>query len=467
MKIFGIRVPFTKAVPNSLAPVRSRGGWWPIVRESFAGAWQRNVTVDYNTVLTNPTIFSCITLIAADISKLRIKLVEQIEGIWQEIDVAAYSPVLRKPNAFQNRIQFIASWIVSKLTQGNTYVLKGRDNRGVVKALYVLDPLLVTPLVTQTGPDGIGGDVYYRLQRDDLSGIPEEGLVVPASEIIHDRMNCLFHPLVGLSPIFAAGLSATQGLKIIEQSAKFFSNASRPGGLLIAPDNIDQADADRLKKYWEENYTGDNAGKIAVLGSGLKFEDLSRNAVDSQLVEQLKWSGETICACFHVPAFMAGVGAAPLNNNVATLGQQYYSQCLQIHIENIEICLDEGLGLPTNRGTELDLDGLIRMDTAAQYDALTKAAGGAFMTTNEARRRVDLKKTPGGDAVYLQQQNYSLEALSKRDAKEDPFASSSAAPALPKPDADTEEEPVEDGEKGFLDLLALIEGKTFDVLDAA
>lgn len=45
---------------------------------------------------------------------------------------------------------------------------------------------------------------------DNLSTL-EEGLTVPASEIIHDRMNCLFHPLVGISPIFACGLAAMAG----------------------------------------------------------------------------------------------------------------------------------------------------------------------------------------------------------------------------------------------------------------
>ena len=43
------------------------------------------------------------------------------------------------------------------MLHGNTYVLKQRDERGVVVALYVLDPSKVKPLVT---PDGA---VYYEL----------------------------------------------------------------------------------------------------------------------------------------------------------------------------------------------------------------------------------------------------------------------------------------------------------------
>jgi phage portal protein BeeE len=46
----------------------------------------------------------------------------------------------------------------------------------------------------------------------------------------------------------------------------------------------------------------------------------------------------------------------------------------------------------------------------------------------------------GGSAPYLQQQNYSLEALAKRDAKEDPFASKTTTPPSAPPAADDDED---------------------------
>ena len=49
------------------------------------------------------------------------------------------------------------------------------------------------------------------------------------------------------------------------------------------------------------------------------------------------------------------------------------------------------------------------------------------MTPNEARATINLPPVAGGDTVYRQQQDFSLMALSKRDAKEDPFATSSSA----------------------------------------
>ena len=412
MNILGFNISRAKATPSPV--IENRGGWFPIVRESFTGAWQRNITVDRNLVLSYNAVFACITLIASDVSKLRVKLVEQRDGIWTETESPSFSPVLRKPNRYQSRIQFWETWIISKLTRGNTYALKQRDQRGVVTGLYILDPNRVKVLVADDG------SVFYDLRADNISGLKED-MVVPASEIIHDRFNCLFHPLIGTSPIFAAGVPATRGQNIQNNSAAFFANKSQPGGMLSAPGTISNETAERLKETWEASFSGENYGKIAVAGDGLKFEQFAMTAVDSQLIEQLKWSAEEVCSCFHVPPYKIGLGSMPTYANIQALNVEYYSQCLQTLIEAAELCLDEGLGIGAGKtvdgrslGTEFDLDGLLRMDSVAQMEVLEKSKG--KLTVNEQRKKLDLPKVEGGDTVYLQEQDHSLEWLARRDA---------------------------------------------------
>jgi HK97 family phage portal protein len=416
-----------------LSGVDDSRGWLTIVRESFPGAWQADVTIDADRVLANWAVFACQTLIAADIGKLRLRLMEQdADGIWTAADSPAFSPVLRKPNHFQTRQKFVEGWITSKLATGNAYILKQRDQRGVVTALYVLDPTRVRPLVATNG------DVYYQLHDDDLSRLPDSIPAVPASEIIHDTMVCLFHPLVGVSPIYACGLAAMQGLNILNQSAKFFANASQPGGVLTAPAKIEDETAERLKRHWEQNYSGQNAGRIAVLGDGLRYERMAMTAVEAQLADQLKLSAEMVCACYHVPAFKIGAGTIPAGQKVEDLNQIYYSDCLQSLIESLEACLDEGLGLPyvqgRKLGVELDLDDLLRMDSTTLTQALKEQVGAGITSPNEARARLNMRPTAGGATPYLQQQNYSLAALNKRDTA-DPFAAPAAPPPTPEDEA--------------------------------
>jgi HK97 family phage portal protein len=434
-----------------LAPIYSGGGgWWPRIREPYTGAWQRNDEWTADTVLAYHAVYACVTLISSDIGKLRPRLVVADDNdIWTETTSAAFSPVLRRPNRFQNHIQFKEWYVTSKLIRGNTYILKERDRRGVVVALYPLDPCRVTVLVS---PDG---SVFYRLSADNLSGIERGSIEAPASEIIHDRMNCLWHPLVGVSPLFAAGLAASEGLKIQRNAATFFGNASQPGGVLTAPGAISDATAQRLKAYWEQNFTGENAGAVAVVGDGLKFEPMRTTAADSQMLEQLKWTAEVVCSCFKVPAHKVGVGPSPGATNVEALDQQYYSQCLQILIEQFEACLDEGLGLDVpiegrRMGVELDLDGLLRMDTQTQVSTLADGVNRGLMTPNEARKKLNSKPLVGGDTIYLQQQQYSIEALHERD-QDKPFAKpatgAAGAPAAQATSSADDEEAEEEADE--------------------
>lgn len=442
MRVFGLDISIRKAAPPAnLQSVESRGGWWPIIREPFSGAWQENQEESVDTVTANSAVFACVTLIASDIAKMRCRLVEQdADGIWSEIESAAFSPVLRKPNRYQNRIQFFYWWMASKLLHGNTYILKQRDNRGVVRGLYILDPSRCRPLVA---PDG---GVYYELKTDALSGLTEnQVLYAPAAEVIHDVGHPLFHPLVGVSPIYACGVAAVQGLRIQSNSSKFFANGSKPGGVLTAPGPINPETAARVKAYWDENFTGDNMGKVAVLGDGLKYEAMSVTSRDSQLIEQLQWTGLDICTAFRVPGYKVGIGPAPQYNNVEALDQQYYSQRLQFDIESIELCLDEGLGLAPDKvegkrlGTEFDLDDLLRMDTATLIKAEKEASG--IKTIDESRKRLNLKPIKGGSTVYLQHQDYPIEVIfSRKDVQ------STTPPSAPT-ESSTDAEEVDDTAK--------------------
>jgi HK97 family phage portal protein len=434
MRLLGLDITLSRGrsiapVEKAMSPVDGTRGWTRIL-ESFSGAWQRNIEVNQDAVLSFHAIFACVTLIASDISKLRVKLVEKRGGIWVETTNPAYSPVLRSPNPTQNRIQFLESWILSKLLKGNTYILKGRDANGLVRRLYFLDPNRVKPLVSDDG------QVFYELQADNLAGITGP-VIVPAREIIHDRMNTLSHPLIGISPIFANALAATQGLRIQHNSARFFGNNAQPSGILTAPGAVPDNVADRLKADWEANFTGENYGRVAVLGGGLQFEKLAMTAAEGQMIEQLKWTAEVVCSTFHVPPYKIGIGVMPTYNNIQALNVEYYSQCLQVLMEAAELCLDEGLGIGegvgpgTILGTEFDTDNLLRMDSVTLADVTDKLRN--TETPDEGRGRWSLPPTPGGNVVYRQQQDYSLAALAKRDAQPDPFNASKPpeAPAAP------------------------------------
>lgn len=406
--------------------------------EPFSGAWQRNIQANGSPILLSyAPVYACATRIAADIAKLAVDLmVEGDRGVLEKAPKASpFWRVLRKPNGYQTLIQFIRYWLLCKLIWGNAYAIKVREaSRGMVVGLYLIDPRKVTPVIA---PDG---GVYYSISGDELARLPAGIAAAPASEVIHDRGPTLWHPLVGVPPIFAAALSGTLGLAIQRNSAAFFNNMSRPSGILTAPGSIDDATHDRLRRDWSENYSGERIGKLAVLGDGLDFKAMAMGAEQSQLAEQLGLTAVDVATAFGMPAYKVNQGPMPTSNNVAALQQQYYGDCLQTQMEDIEALLRDGLELPDGYSVQFDIDGLIRMDPASLYDALGKAVAGTVMVPNEARLRAGLPPVKGGDSLWMQQQNYSLEALAERDAGPDPFGKAAApASADPAPAADDED----------------------------
>lgn len=442
MKLLGYHVPFTKQTDqNTVTPIRptfqlaSKWGW---ITEAFGGMWQRNLVIDDTRSLIGVSaVYACLSLISGDIAKLGLLLKKRTaSGIWEETESNAFSPVLREPNRFQTRLQFIEYWLLSKLTHGNTYVLKERDERNVVIALYVLDPHRVTPMVA---PDG---EIFYRLNADHLAGLELEE-TVPASEIIHDRNKPMFHPLMGIPPIFASALSGTQGRKIQEQASKFFDNMSRPSGILTAPEFIPDETAKRLKAEFERDFSGGNIGRLLVAGSGLNYQALSIPAQQSQLVEQQRWTVEDIARAFGIPLYKIGAGPLPSFPNVAALNQEYYQQSLQIHMEAIEALLDKGLGLGKELGVEFDIDGLVRMDPKIRAETHQILVGSAIYAPNEARRKWDMPPVKGGEQPYMQQQMWQVGQLAEREAPDD-------VPALPAAnDDEISEEAAEKTIKAF------------------
>lgn len=452
-----IKTAAARLVIKTLGLSPPESGRWVTVFDSASGFWQADVATDQTSIIRYSAVYACIRQIANDIAKLPLETIQQQEsgrGPWLPTWHSRYSPVLRKPNAFQTRMEFVLSWLFSLLIDGNTYVLKGRAPDGKVRRMVVLDPRSVEVLVATTG------DVFYRLNTYKLAGVERNSVVVPASEIVHHKYMPLNHPLIGCSPLQVAASGAIAGQGIATFAQKFFTNFARPAGVLEAPQEISAAQATELKTAWQTFSLPENQGKVAVLENGLKFTPLSVTAVDAQMLETLKYTREDVCTAFGVPAWKIGAAPMPTANNAEAGERMYYNTTLQPLIEGMEALLDEGLSLPPHVGLQFDLKALLRMDTAARFKTYKEAVSGAIMTPNEARAEEGLPPMLGGDALYLQQQNYSLAALAKRDAQDDPFGTSKPAESAPAADEETpnEDSPPEEEQSAAEKLAAAYRG---------
>ena len=440
MKFLGFEITRRKA----LSAVTDWRQGWRVISEAYAGAWQRNDEETRGDITCYPALYACLNRISQDIGKLpfALKQLDSNVDIWKPKENPSWSPVLRKPNGYQTAQQFRESWILSKLIDGNTYVLKQRDARNVVTSLYVMDPCRVTPMISEAGR------VFYQLNYASANNLlpedyPAKQITVPASEIIHDRINPFHHQLIGVPPLCAAALAAGKNLKILRNSSVFFANGASPGGLVTAPAGMSEEDAKLIKDYWSTNFSGENAGKVAVIGADMKFTPFAFKAADSQLVEQMRYSDEQICQPFGIPPFKIGIGSIPAGMGVDAINLLYHEDALSGHVESMENLLDEALALPSDWGIWLDTDPLFRMDEGKKAEVATKLVGGGIETPNEGRLRFNRPPLEGGDTVYMQQQDFPLDQVRKNKIVD------AIQPDPPSPDDeedDADEEPMSDDE---------------------
>lgn len=385
-----------------------------IIQEPIKNGWQRNISARKESPTKNFAFFSCITVSSNSIANLPMVLTKkQADGTWQKTENKKYEwllKLLNRPNPNQSTFQFLNRLGLNIQQSGNAYAWIERGTRGTIKNLWIL-PSGTTTL--KVAPDG---EVFYSVMQNDLSGLGS--VTLPASEILHFRINCLFFDLLGVAPLHAAAIHAAHGIEMFNTSYDFYKNMAQPSGILTAPEGISTDEARRIKEEFEANKAARH-GSVVVMGDGLTYTPVNVSAADQQLIELMKFNAEAICSCFHIPPYKI-LGNAPTYNNVEALTLEYYNNALKFIINEIEQVLNYGLNVNENFGEDLwiklDVEDFLSMDTTTRYNAYNNAIKGGWMTPNEARLKEDLAALNGGDTVYMQQQNYSLEALANRDA---------------------------------------------------
>lgn len=376
-----------------------------LVHEPFAGAWQQGLTeagAAGPNILAHSGVYACINVISSDISRLPLRVLRRADNGSREEFKKHYAwRLFRNPNSNQTSLQFVQNYLASKLIHGNTYVLLLRDARGVVNEMYVLDPNKVRPLIAEDG------SVFYEVSGDELAGRRTQ-FGVPARDILHDRMAPFYHPLVGVSPIFAAGVSAMMGARIMLNSERFFANMSRAGGMLVAPGKIDKDVAKRYQDEWEKNYGPRGIGRTAVMGNGLDFKALTINATDAELVQQLRWTIEDVARVYRVPGYKLGDLNKVTYRNSEQMARDYFSGCLAYHMTSFEQCFKKSFEMPEDIDVEFDLRPLFRTETDTRFETYKAALNGGMMSINEVRAEEDLPPVKGGEEPRIQVQYVPL-----------------------------------------------------------
>ena len=381
--------------------------------------WQAGRNVDH---FDSPTaiVHACVDAYAQTMASLYAEHFKYDDKDTKErIKGSALSRCLHQPNDYQTRSDFILNLVKSILMDGNAYVLGQRNNRGEFVSLHLMPSKSTQPYVE---PETKA--IFYGVGGNPLVG--DFDVMIPSRDVMHIRLHTPAHPLVGVSPITNAASSIAANAAITNHQAAFFNNMSRPSGVLSTDMKLNADQMIQLRNAWEHQSKNMNSGGIPILGSGIKWEPMSIDSQDSQLIQAFQMSIEDVARAFRVPLPLVGDYRNSTYNNVEQLISAWLATGLGFLLEHIETSFDKFFGLPRGQFTEFDVDSLLRTDFQTRIDGYTRAIQQGLMTPNEARAKMGgLPNVDKGDQVYAQSQ---MKPLGFEEAEPEPVAPVAALP---------------------------------------
>jgi HK97 family phage portal protein len=351
--------------------------------------------------------WACVQLIAGTISSLPLMVYRtDANGIRTVAkDHPLYFVLHDSPNYDQTAVDFWEVMAASIELYGNAYAVMERRSNGVLNALHPVRPDLMKVRRLD------GGDLQYEWTENGVRSVKH------GDDVLHIR-GPIGDALSGMSTLSVCRHVFDDALAADSAASAMFENGVNPSGILSTPDAVQLTPLQReeLETKLADRHKGAiRSGRPLLLDRGIKWQQLTINPVDAQMLESRKFSGEEICRIFGIPPGMVGFGDSSSNwgtgKEVDVLGFQKFT--LRKRIKRIEQALLKQLVPLAERRAqgltiEFNFDALLRGDTEARYNAYEKAIRMGIATRNECRALENLPPIEGGNVVTVQMQDIPL-----------------------------------------------------------
>ena len=355
---------------------------------------EAGVPVTVETATQVSAVYGCCRLIVDSLAAAPVVVYEMQSGGRREIlhdDPIAYvlnygASVASAPDSISAQaIEECLFW--SALGHGNGYAEIQRDLAGRFFALWPVESERVRPRRDEDG-------FHYEVTQ------PEGGTVrVPPADMFRVPGPAL-HGWVGDSTIYRAAkaIGIAQAAQVF--SGAYFANGTIISGVLQTDKVLTEEQKRRAIDSWNEQHKGPKAAHgIAVTGQGLKYQPITHDAKQAQLVESRRFQVQEVARFFGVPTTLLADTEAWTNLSELYLG--FYRNALLPWAERFDAEATRKLFPQRQPWREVQHD-LTRLTLGTFKDlvaALQQATGGPFLTRNEARAMAGKNTMPGGDKL--------------------------------------------------------------------
>lgn len=391
--IFAPRNSFENPSVSLSEAMESESGWGMLAGGNRSSS---GVTVSRDRALGFHAFYRGCDLISSYVGKLPLHIYRKRNG-GRDPDTAHpnYRHLLYRPASEMSAIVWKKTMEVHRMSEGNGYTFCRRRGDGQILEFVLLDPC-------KTWPVRANGVLYYMTRTQ--SGNQQ---LMNAKDVLHIK-GLGFDGLIGYGLRSVGRESLGAGIATIEYGARYFRRGAVPAVVIEVPTTMDPKAKSALAQGWNQLHAGvENAHGTAVLTNGAKANIISKNAHESQLTEQKKFTIIEIANLTGLPPHKLGDGSRTAYNSLEQENQSFLDDSLDWRLvdweqELYDKVLTEDQKKADSHEIGFDREQLVRADIAAKGSYYQQAVGGPWLKVDEARTALGLQKLPGkeGDVLY-------------------------------------------------------------------
>lgn len=359
------------------------------------------------TAMRLSAVWACIRLTSQAIASLPIGVYRRgRDNSREEANDTREAEILRvSPNPDQTALEFWETMVAWQAATGEGYAEIMRTGSRLA-ALVPLDSTRVAPT-----RDRSGNRVYRVTDDQGRNDVLSRDRIfrLPWMDLGRDR---------GLSPIRYGVNTMGAAMGADEAAAKLFGQGLLASGFVSTDGILKDTQREQLQKMLEEFTGSERAWKIQLLEAGLKWEGITLNPDDAQLLETRRFHVEDIARWFGVPPIIIGhaaQGQTMWGSGVEQILLAWLALGINPLARRIEARVRKQLLTGTGLELEFNREGLLQMDSAAKASFLSSMVQNALMSRNEARGKLNLPRREGADALTAQTNLAPLEQLGRGD----------------------------------------------------
>lgn len=218
-----------------------------------------------------------------------------------------------------------------------------------------------------------------------------------------DLFHVMFQPLPGLvtgtAPLEEAGL-VELGREAQQFARRWFTEGATPSAILYSDQELEPEESRKLADTLFNRLR--RRRRPVVLGSGLKYEQVSVAANESQFLETIRENRAEIAVAMGVPPELVG-GAVGGSSVTYANREQRSIDLLTYCVNGYLVAMQDALStvLPRGQVARPVTAAFLRSDTLARYQAHEIGIRARILTPNEARDVEDRVPLPDGDQFPL------------------------------------------------------------------